>query len=61
MLRTVPHLLQLQYTADNSFFLARPERALGGMRGGLDDAEIRIDYVQHHISAMLRLAALLDV
>ena len=58
MLRTVPHLLPLQYTSDNSYFLARPDLALGGMRGGLDDAEIRIDYVQHHISAMLGLASL---
>jgi hypothetical protein len=29
------------------------------MRGGLDDAEIRIDYVQHHVSAMLGIASLL--
>ena len=34
MLRTVPHLLQLQYTPDNSYFLAQPELAVGGMRGG---------------------------
>ena len=60
MLRTAPHLLQLQYTPDNSYFLAQPERALGGMRGGHDDAEVRIDYVQHHISAMLGLASLLE-
>lgn len=60
MVRTVPHLLQLQYTPDNSFFLARPDLALGGIRGGHDDAEIRIDYVQHHISAMLGLASLLE-
>ena len=60
MLRTVPQLLQLQYTPDNSHFLARPGLALGGMRGGLDDAEIRIDYVQHHISAMLGIRSLLS-
>jgi hypothetical protein len=59
MQRTVPHLLSMQYDADNSFFLDEPDAVSGGMRGGLDDAEIRIDYVQHHISAMLGLAALL--
>ena len=57
--RTVPHLLPMQYDADNSFFLDDPAAVSGGMRGGLDDAEIRIDYVQHHMSAMLGLAALL--
>ncbi|MCC7367536.1 MAG: hypothetical protein IT306_03885 [Chloroflexi bacterium] len=57
-LRTVPHLLQFQYTADNTYFLARPDQVLGGVRGGLDDAEIRIDYPQHFISAMLGLAEL---
>jgi hypothetical protein len=57
--RTVPHLLPMQYDADNSFFLDDPGAVGGGMRGGLDDAEIRIDYVQHHVSAMLGLAGLL--
>jgi hypothetical protein len=57
--RTVPHLLSLQYDADNSYFVEDPATVAGGMRGGLDDAEIRIDYVQHHISAMLGLAGLL--
>lgn len=59
MQRAVPHLLTMQYDADNSFFLDDPAAVAGGMRGGLDDAEIRIDYVQHHISAMLGLAGLL--
>ncbi len=57
---TAPHLLSMQYTPDNSFFLDDPDAVLGGMRGGLDDAEIRIDYVQHHMSAMLGLAALMQ-
>jgi hypothetical protein len=56
---TVPHLLSLQYDADTSYFLDDADAVMGGMRGGLDDAEIRIDYVQHHISAMLGLAGLL--
>jgi hypothetical protein len=57
--RTAPHLLAMQYTLDNSFFLDDPDAVVGGMRGGLDDAIIRIDYVQHHMSAMLGLAALM--
>ncbi len=59
-MRTPAHLLPMLLDADNSFFLPKPDPALGGMRGGLDDAEIRIDYVQHHISAMLGLAALIE-
>ena len=57
--RTVPHLLPMQYDADNSFYIDDPAAVAGGMRGGVDDAEVRIDYVQHHISAMLGLAGLL--
>jgi hypothetical protein len=59
MQRTVPHLLPMQYDADNTFFLDDATTVIGAMRGGLDDAEVRIDYVQHHISAMLGLAGLL--
>jgi hypothetical protein len=57
--KTLPHLLPMQYDADNSFFLDDPAAVAGAMRGGLDDAEIRIDYVQHHVSAMLGMAGLL--
>jgi hypothetical protein len=56
--RTAPHLVTMQYGPDNSFFLDEPEAVRGAIRGGLDDAEIRIDYVQHYISAVLGLAAL---
>jgi hypothetical protein len=50
----------MQDDADNGFFLDDPEAVVGGIRGGLDDAEIRIDYVQHHINAMLGLASLMQ-
>lgn len=59
LLRLAPNCLQLQYDRDNSFFLPEPETAFGGVRGGLDDASIRIDYVQHHVSLVLGIAALL--
>ncbi|MFN8637074.1 MAG: hypothetical protein U0893_24770 [Chloroflexota bacterium] len=55
---TIPHLLQMQYDADNAFFLDDPASVHGGMRAGLDDAEIRIDYVQHYMSAMMMMAGL---
>jgi N-acylglucosamine 2-epimerase (GlcNAc 2-epimerase) len=48
--------LSQQFTADNSFYLARPERVAGGFRESLTSARIRIDYVQHNISALLGIA-----
>lgn len=48
--------LSQQFTADNSFYLASPERAAGGFRESLTSARIRIDYVQHNISALLGIA-----
>jgi hypothetical protein len=56
--RAVPHLFQHQFGPDNSFFLDDPAAVEGGMRAGLGNAEIRIDYVQHHMSAMMGLAGL---
>ena len=41
------------------FHLPAPQRALGGFRRSLDSYEIRIDYVQHNISALLLLRQIL--
>jgi hypothetical protein len=48
--------LSQQFDADNSFYLASPERAAGGFRESLTSARIRIDYVQHNVSALLGIA-----
>ena len=48
--------LSQQFDADNSFYLASPERAAGGFRESVTSARIRIDYVQHNISALLGIA-----
>lgn len=48
-----------QYDAQNAFFLRHPDKALGGVREGLFVSDIRIDYVQHAMSAWLRLARLI--
>ena len=37
-----------------------PQRALGGVRGSLYDDEVRIDYVQHFISAQLGMYQLME-
>jgi hypothetical protein len=49
-----------QFGDDNSFMLPNPEKARGGLRKGLFDDEIRIDYVQHAMSGWLHLARAID-
>lgn len=51
--------LTQQFGADNSYMIANPERAAGGFRESLTSTRIRIDYVQHNISALLGLAAMI--
>jgi len=47
-----------QFDADNSFFIPNAKRAAGGFREGLTSMRIRIDFVQHNISALLGMAAM---
>ncbi len=44
---------------DRAFFAKNPDRALGGVRESLYVDDVRIDYVQHAMSAWLHLARLL--
>ena len=52
--------LRCQITSENDLYLARPDLARGGFRRSLTDWEIRIDYVQHNVSALLGLRSLLE-
>jgi hypothetical protein len=36
-------------------FLPNPDWALGGLRGGIHQSEVRTDFVQHALSALLEL------
>ncbi len=49
----VRHVLHHQFRPASVLFLPNPQRALGGFRRGFTSYEIRIDYVQHAISALL--------
>ena len=51
--------LHCQITAENDLYLPRPDLARGGFRRSLTNWEIRIDYVQHNVSALLGLRSLL--
>lgn len=43
----------------SALYLPRPDRAAGGFRRSLTDWEVRIDYVQHSVSALLGLREIL--
>jgi hypothetical protein len=48
-----------QFDLENSYWLKNPPRAAGGVRESLYVQDVRIDYVQHAVSAWLHLARLL--
>ncbi len=49
-----------QFTAQSALYLRRPDLAMGGFRRSLGTWEVRIDYVQHNISALLGLRRQLE-
>jgi hypothetical protein len=49
-------MLGQQFTADNDYWLRNPTKSEGGVRESLIVQDIRIDYVQHAMSAWLHLA-----
>lgn len=53
--RTVQHVLLSQYTPDLNWWPRNRAKAFGGISGGIADASIRNDYVQHAMSAILGL------
>jgi hypothetical protein len=48
-----------QYGVENDFWLPNPDKAAGGVRESLYVDDVRIDYVQHSMSAWLHLARIL--
>jgi hypothetical protein len=52
--------LQTQIQPEKAMYFEDPQQALGGFHKGLDDYEVRIDYVQHNLSAILGYYALLQ-
>jgi hypothetical protein len=51
--------LAQQYGAENDYGLPNPDKAVGGVRESLYVDDVRIDYVQHAMSAWLHLARIL--
>ncbi|MFW6456842.1 MAG: hypothetical protein ACOC0A_00970, partial [Planctomycetota bacterium] len=52
--------LRTQIGKSTAMYFAKPQRALGGFTFSLNDPRIRIDVVQHNISAMLALRDILS-
>ena len=48
-----------QFDVENAYWLKNPPKAVGGVRESLYVQDVRIDYVQHSMSAWLHLARLL--
>lgn len=48
--------LSQQFTGDEKSTLPNPQRAAGGFRESLEVMRVRIDYIQHNISALLGIA-----
>ena len=52
-------VLQMQFRPEGVLYLARPWYCLGGVRGSLTNFELRNDYTQHTLSALLVLHGIL--
>lgn len=53
--RNAQFQLRVQYIPENSGLMPRPDRVIGGWAAGPVDPSIRIDYVQHNISALINV------
>ena len=52
--------LQTQFQPESAMYLPNPQRVLGAFHRDLSDFSVRIDYVQHNISALLGLHRILS-
>jgi hypothetical protein len=47
--------MRVQFTEENTGGFARPDRLIGAWGGGPEDPDVRIDYIQHNIAALISL------
>jgi len=48
-------VLQNQFNKDNTFYVKKPNRAIGGIRLMLVDNRLRVDFIQHTVMAFLKI------
>jgi len=53
LMETVRHEMLSQYDPDMCFWMENRPKAIGGWNGGLLDMDVRNDFVQHNMSALL--------
>jgi len=58
--KTAAWMLGQQFDAENDYWLKNPQKAEGGVRESLLVSDVRIDTVQHSMSAWLHLARILS-
>lgn len=59
-LRSVQFLLRVQFTDANTTRFAHPEHAIGAWAQDIDQPIVRLDYVQHGLSALIGASRMLD-
>ncbi len=59
LVRMATFQLRTQLTPESTLYVPRPDLAHGGFRRSLTNWEVRIDYVQHNLSALLGLRQIL--
>jgi len=60
VLRAIHFFVENQWSAQNSWFLPYPEKAIGGVRGSLIANDIRIDYNQHALTTEMNALNVID-
>ncbi len=58
--RSAKFQINQQFRSANSYFLRKPERAIGGFRFQLDNMNIRIDTVQHNVTGLVQVLKMLE-
>lgn len=59
LIRATAYQLRGQYGPESAMYFKSPQRVIGGFRNSMTEYEIRIDYVQHNLSAILGLHKIL--
>ena len=58
--RTIQFMMRVQYTRENTIEFPKPERAIGAWPQDAYEDYVRIDFVQHNISALSDAAHLIE-
>jgi hypothetical protein len=60
LVATLGHMLEGQYVPELLYWMPSPDRVAGGFAGGIVDPDLRNDYTQHALSALLGAARVIE-